>query len=97
MVFYAYENATVAAAIVLGRGKIKKHTAKGALAKEFFQDGKLKTDISKLLPKLDRLRKDVQYGEPDSELASVDLEDLVGDLETFLDEVDALIDEIEES
>ncbi len=89
--FYAYENAVVAAAIALGEDWEENHAKKQLLAKKLAQLGQLNTDISDLLDRLNTLRKDIAYGEPGSELANEDLEDLVGELERFLSEVETVI------
>jgi uncharacterized protein (UPF0332 family) len=94
--FYSYENALVAAAIVLGTAWTKKHYEKAALAKRLFEQNKLKTDVSGLLVRLNELRKDVSYGDSDEELSEVDLEDLVSKLELFLHEVGELVASFEE-
>jgi len=89
--FYAYENAVVAAAIALGEDWEEDHGKKKRLAKKLAERGHLKTDVSDLLDRLNGLRKDIAYGEPGSELANEDLEDLVRQLESFLSEVEAVI------
>ena len=94
--FYSYENALVAAASALGTVWTKKHYEKAALAKRFFEQNKLKTDISDLLVRLNELRKDVSYSDPGQELSEIDLEDLVSRLELFLDEVGELVASLEQ-
>ena len=95
--FYAYENGVSAAMLAVGRQRSKKHPEKAAIAKQLFEEKKLKTDVSDLLSHLNDVRKDVQYGEAGFELKSMNLEQLVADLELFLDEVEALLAEIEEA
>src|SRR5713101_7075965 len=87
LVFYAYENAVVAAATVLRRNWKKHHGFKADLAAKLVAEGSLETDVSHLLERLNELRKDIAYGEPGLELAGVDLEDLVSNLESFVQEV----------
>lgn len=89
--FYAYENAVVAAAIAVGEPWEEVHWKKRDLAKKLFDDGHLATDVSDLLDRLNTLRKDVAYGEPSSDLARLDLEDLVSNLENFLSEVEEVV------
>ncbi|HEY6770697.1 MAG TPA: hypothetical protein VI386_38630 [Candidatus Sulfotelmatobacter sp.] len=86
--FYAYENGLVAAATALGAAWTKKHYEKVALAKQLFEQNKLKTELNEL-------RKDVSYGDPGEDLSLVDLEGLVSDLELFLGEVDELVTNME--
>jgi uncharacterized protein (UPF0332 family) len=91
MAFYSYENALVAAAVGLAYEWQHTHHSKVEVAKKLAKDGKLKTDIGARLAKLNRLRKDVSYGEPGMELSEVSLEDLMGELESFIDEIDDLL------
>lgn len=96
LAFYSYENAVVAAAEAVGEKWEKKHYMKAEVAKKLASDGVLKTDVSERLHQLNNLRKDVAYGEPGSELAEVNLEDLVADLENFIDAVDEVVSRAEE-
>ncbi len=89
--FYAYENALVTAATALGASWTKKHYEKAALAKQLFEQNKLKTDVSERLVRLNELRKDVSYGDPGEDLSEVNVEDLVSELELFLGEVGELL------
>lgn len=91
--FYAYENATVAAAEAKGMKWTKSHYEKAHLARKLVDDGILSTDIEERLLRLNDLRKDVAYGEPGPELEEVDLEDLASDLELFIDEVEKVVEE----
>jgi hypothetical protein len=50
--------------------------------------------VSDLLKRLNEVRKDVHYGEADSEQRDIDLEELVSSLETFVNELDALLEQI---
>lgn len=90
--FYAYENAVVAAAEILGLPWEKNHYSKARLAKKLHEQGKVSRDLSSELLKLNDLRKDVAYGEPGPELEEIDLEDLAIELEKFVDEVEALFE-----
>ena len=60
-----------------------------------YKQGILKTDVSRELPRLNDLRKDVSYGEPGFDMSLEDLEDLVSNLETFHDEVVELVESLE--
>ena len=90
--FYAYENCVVAAAEAQGIPWRKVHPNKVAVARQLYANGQVGRDIGDELERLNELRKDVQYGDPGSELLEVDLEDLASELETFIDEVAALLD-----
>jgi hypothetical protein len=46
------------------------------------------------LKRLNEVRKEVHYGEADSEQRDIDLEELVSSLETFVNELDALLEQI---
>lgn len=94
--FYAYENAVTAAMLAVGRKRTHRHPEKAAIAKELYEENRLKTDLSSLLMTLNDARKDVQYGEPGYQLRQIDLEDLVSDLEEFIDEVEAMLNELDE-
>jgi uncharacterized protein YutE (UPF0331/DUF86 family) len=94
--FYAYENAVVAAAIAVSEDWEEDHAQKRKLAKKLHTNGHLATDVSALLDQLNRLRKDVSYGEPGSELRRLDLEGLVNDLESFIEEVETLLLRLDE-
>ena len=61
------------------------------MAGELAKQKKLKTNVADRLEHLNKLRKDVSYGEPGEDLSQVNLEDLVGDLENFIDEVQDLL------
>ena len=89
--FYAYENCVVAAAEAQGIPWRKMHPNKVAVARQLYANGQVGRDIGDELERLNELRKDVQYGDPGSELLEVDLEDLASELETFIDEVAALL------
>jgi uncharacterized protein (UPF0332 family) len=91
MAFYSYENAVVAAAIALGYEWQATHPSKVDVAHRLVKEGKVKTDIGERLTDLNRLRKDVSYGDPGDELNDVDLEDVVAELEAFIDEVGELL------
>jgi hypothetical protein len=91
MAFYSYENAVVAAAIAMGYKWQITHPSKVEIAQRLVRDGKVKTDIGERLTDLNRLRKDVSYGDPGDELSIVDLEDVVAELEEFIDEVNDLL------
>lgn len=95
--FYALENALTAAVLVLGETPTTKHYEKSNLAKQLASQSKLKQDISKRLNELNDLRKDVQYGQPGTELANADLEDILGEIEGFIDEVESLVEKAEKS
>ena len=90
--FYSYENAVSAVGVFLGLQLPANHYEKARFARQFAEEGKLRTDVHDRLLDLNELRKNASYGEPGPELAKVDLEDLVSDLETFLEEVEGLID-----
>jgi len=96
LVFYAYENAIVAAAEALGLKWKKTHPSKVEVAGELAKQKKLKTNVGDRLEHLNKLRKDVSYGEPGEDLSQVNLEDLVGDLENFIDEVQDLLSSVED-
>ena len=91
MAFYSYENAVVAAAIAAGYPWQATHQSKVEVAIRLAQERKVKTDIGQRLTELNRLRKDVSYGDPGLELSGVDLEEVVSELEQFIDEVDDLL------
>jgi hypothetical protein len=93
--FYAYENAVVAAAEAVGKRWTKNHYEKAELAEHLVRDGKLKTNVSSQLTRLNTLRKDVSYGEPGENLSRVNLEDLVSELYSFLSEVETLVSSLE--
>ena len=90
--FYAYENAVVAAAIVVLGSWEESHADKVKLAKRLYEEKHLPADISDLLDCLNDVRKDVAYGEPGLALRALDLEGLVTELDTYLDEVEKLFD-----
>jgi uncharacterized protein (UPF0332 family) len=91
MTFYSYENAVVAAAIALGYEWQATHPSKVDVARRLVKEGRVKTDIGERLTELNRLRKDVSYGDAGEELSGVDLEDVVAELEAFIGEVDELL------
>jgi hypothetical protein len=66
------------------------------LAGDFFKEKILATDVSETILRMNNLRKDVSYGEPGSELATVDLEDIVSDPEKFIDEIETILDTLEQ-
>src|SRR5437764_1268647 len=84
--FYAYENLVVAVAEAHGRKWEPSHYKKAALAGEFFKEKILATDVSERVLKMNDLRKDVSYGESGFDLATADLEEIVGDLGQFVTE-----------
>ena len=81
----------MAAAEALGIPWRKVHPNKVAVARQLSANGQVGRDIGDELERLNELRKDVQYGDPGSELLEVDLENLASELETFIDEVAALL------
>lgn len=87
--FYAYENCVSALAETLGRTWTHDHVQKANLARTFHAEQLVSQDAGDLLVELNRLRKDVEYGEPGSDLMEVDLEDLSSNLETYIDEVES--------
>lgn len=89
--FYAYENAVVAVAEAKGAKWTKNHYEKARLAGRFVKQGILSTNVEERLLELNRLRKDVAYGEPGQELEQLDLEDLATELEEFIDEVEKVV------
>ena len=90
--FYAYENCISALAEAFGRRWTHDHVHKAELARTFYAEQLVSRDVGDLLEKLNRLRKDVEYGEPGSDLREVDLEDLSSDLERYIDEVESCVD-----
>ena len=95
--FYAFENAVVAAAIVLGIPWEKNHWYKADLAAELYQRGDVTKNVHDLLHHLNDARKDISYGDPGPALADIDLEGLVSDLEGYLSQIAAIVDAVEES
>jgi uncharacterized protein (UPF0332 family) len=95
--FYAYENAVTAAMIAVGRKRSRRHPEKAAIAKQLYDDNKLKTDVSDRLNELNDARKDVQYGESGHHVTQLNLEELVSGLERFIDEVDDLLHNLEQA
>ncbi len=87
--FYAYENSVVTLAELHGRAWDKNHYAKARLARELYAEQLVSRDIGDELEELNRLRKDVAYGEPGAELEERDLEDLAFELEDFIDEIES--------
>ena len=90
--FYAYENCVSALAEALGRSWTHNHVQKAELARTFHREQLVSMDVGDLLEELNRLRKDVEYGEPGSDLTEMDLEDLSSGLETFINEVESCVD-----
>ena len=90
--FYAYENCVSALAETLGRTRTHDHAQKAVLARAFHAEQLVSLDAGDLLVKLNRLRKDVEYGEPGGDLMEVDLENLSSDLEGYIDEVESCMD-----
>ena len=90
--FYAYENCVSAIAETLGRTWTHDHVQKADLARAFHAEQVVSQDAGDLLVKLNRLRKDVEYGEPGSDLKEVDLENLSRDLERYVEEVESCMD-----
>jgi hypothetical protein len=96
LVFYAYENAVVAAAEAVGHKWKKTHPSKAEVAGDLVKQKKLKTNVADRLERLNTLRKDVSYGEPGEDLSRVNLEAVVGELENFVQEVEDLISDLED-
>lgn len=69
----------------------KTHRDKVALARRFYRDKIVGTDIGDRLEEFNELRKDVAYDEPTDNLRQLDLEDIASDLEEFVDEVESLV------
>ena len=90
--FYAYENCISALAEVFGRRWTHDHVQKAELARTFHAEQLVSRDVGDLLEKLNRLRKDVEYGEPGNDLREMDLEDLNSGLESYIDEVESCVD-----
>jgi hypothetical protein len=88
---FIYENAVVAGAIALGYEWQATHPSKVEVAQRLVREGRVKTDVGERLTDLNKLRKDVSYGDPGDELGEVDLEDVVAELDAFIDEVDDLL------
>ena len=89
--FYAYENCVSALAETRGRSWTHNHVQKADLARAFHAEQLVSQDVGDLLEKLNRLRKDVEYGEPGSDLLEIDLEDLSSKLENYIDEVESCL------
>ena len=89
--FYAYENCVTALAERYGYQWAPNHRKKAELARTLHDDGLISRDVGDDLEELNRLRKDVAYGEPGYDLSAVDLEELVSELEAFVDEVESRI------
>ena len=90
--FYAYENSVITLAKMHGRAWTPNHYAKARLARDLYADQLISRDIGDELEELNRLRKDVAYGEPGAELEEKDLEMLASDLEEFIDDIQARMD-----
>lgn len=90
--FYAYENCVSALAEAFDQPLTHNHVQKAQLARRQYAERMVSQDIGDLLEELNRLRKDVEYGMPGSDLTEMDLEELSGGLETFIDEVDSCMD-----
>ena len=90
--FYSYENCVRALAEMHGRNWAPNHYAKVRLARSLYADKLISKDIGDELEELNRLRKDVAYGEPGAELEERDLETLASELEKFIDEVQSCMD-----
>lgn len=95
--FYAYENGVVAAAEAAGIPWKRTHVSKAEVARELVEKNFLSSDVSGEIPRLNELRKEVQYGEPSEEMKNEDLEDLAGALEEFINEVEGLVGQAEEA
>lgn len=89
--FYAYENCVTALAELHGRPWTKNHYKKAELARELHAEGLVSRDIGDELEDMNRLRKDVAYGQPGPELQERNLEELAGELKSFIDEIDSRI------
>ncbi len=87
--FYAYENSVVTLAELHGRAWAQNHYAKARLARELYAEQLVSRDIGDELEELNRLRKDVAYGEPGAELEERDLGRLAFELEGFIDEIES--------
>ena len=70
----------------------KNHVFKARLARQLCADQLISRDIGNELEELNRLRKDVAYGERGAELEEKDLEMLASELEEFVDEVQERMD-----
>ena len=90
--FYAYENCVVALAEMHNRDWERNHYSKARLARVLFADGLTTRDVGDELEELNRLRKDVAYGEPGRELEEKDLEMLASQLEEFVEAVQESLD-----
>jgi hypothetical protein len=95
-VFYAYENVVVALAECFSIKWKKNHYHKAEVAAQLAKDGKVTTDISDEMLRLNDLRKDVSYGEPGDDLCNEDLENLVTELENFIDEAEEILTRLED-
>ena len=93
--FYAYENCVMALAEMNGRRLARNHYSKVQFVRSLFADEQISRDIGDELEELNRLRKDVAYGEPGAELEAKDLEVLASDLEEFIDEVQSRMDTLQ--
>jgi hypothetical protein len=90
--FYAYENSLIALAEMHERDWAPNHYAKAQLARDLYADQLISRDIGDELEELNRLRKDVAYGELGDELEDKDLEMLASGLEEFIDEIQERMD-----
>ena len=90
--FYGYENCVSALAETLGRRWTHNHVQKADLARTFYTEQRVSTDVGDLLEELNRLRKDVEYGVPGSDLLAVNMEELSSGLEGYIDEVESCMD-----
>lgn len=90
--FYAYENCVSAIAETHERRWTHDHVQKAGLARAFYAEGLISRDVGDLLEELNRLRKDVEYGTPGSDLMETDLEELNSELEEYIDEVESCMD-----
>jgi hypothetical protein len=95
-VFYAYENVIVALAECFTIKWKKNHYDKADVAAQLAKEGRITTDVSQELLRLNTLRKDVSYGEPGHDLINEDLEGLVSELESFIDESDEILSKLED-
>ena len=93
--FYAYENSVVALAEMHGRDWAPNHYAKVRLARALYADQLISKDIGDELEELNRLRKDVAYGDMGAELEEKDLETLASELEEFTDEIQERMDALQ--
>lgn len=90
--FYAYENCVVALAEMHDLDWERNHYNKARLARRLYTDGRISRDVGDELEELNRLRKDVAYDDPGTELEDKDLEKLAFELEGFIEEIQSRLD-----